>query len=162
MRKYRHFDEDFKRDVVARIDSGAITQAQASREHNLSPSLIDRWQKQIHEGTLRSRPSAREKQLERELEDHRFTISMSRKGNPYDNAFAESFMKTWKKEEVYLWEYESFTDVVERVPQFIESVYNRKRVHAGIGYLPPVEFEDLLQDKERKQEPGQVTLLLSD
>ena len=41
MRKYRHFDEDFKRDVVARIDSGAITQAQAAREHNLSPSLID-------------------------------------------------------------------------------------------------------------------------
>ncbi len=98
----------------------------------------------------------------KELEDHRFTISMSRKGNPYDNAFAESFMKTLKKEEVYLWEYESFTDVVERVPQFIESVYNRKRVHSGINYLPPVEFEDILQDEERKQELGQVTLILSD
>ncbi len=91
-----------------------------------------------------------------------FEISMSRKGNPYDNAFAESFMKTLKKEEVHLWEYESFTDVVERVPQFIESVYNRKRVHSGINYLPPVEFEDILQDEERKQEPGQVTLILSD
>ncbi len=98
----------------------------------------------------------------KELEDHRFTISMSRKGNPYDNAFAESFMKTLKKEEVYLWEYESFTDVVERVTQFIESVYNRKRVHSGINYLPPVEFEDILQDEERKQELGQVTLILSD
>lgn len=98
----------------------------------------------------------------KELEDHRFTISMSRKGNPYDNAFAESFMKTLKKEEVYLWQYESFTDVVERVPQFIESVYNRKRVHSGINYLPPVEFEDILQDEERKQELGQVTLILSD
>jgi len=98
----------------------------------------------------------------KELEDHRFIISMSRKGNPYDNAFAESFMKTLKKEEVYLWEYESFTDVVERVPQFIENVYNRKRVHSGINYLPPVEFEDILQDEERKQELGQVTLILSD
>jgi len=68
MKKYRHFEEDFKRDVVARIDSGAITQAQVAREHNLSPSLLDRWRKQIHEGTLRSRPSAREKQLERELD----------------------------------------------------------------------------------------------
>ena len=68
MKKYRHFEEEFKRDVVARIDSGAITQAQAAREHNLAPSLIDRWRKQVHEGTLRTRPSAREKRLERELD----------------------------------------------------------------------------------------------
>ncbi len=68
MKKYRHFDEEFKREVVARIDSGSMTKAQASREYNLSSSLIDRWQRQIHEGTMRPRPSAREKQLERELE----------------------------------------------------------------------------------------------
>jgi len=97
-----------------------------------------------------------------ELAEHGFEISMSAAGNPYDNAFAESFMKTLKKEEVYLWEYESFTDVVERIPQFIESVYNRKRVHSGIGYLPPEEFEAILQDKDRKQELGQVTLKLAD
>ncbi len=96
------------------------------------------------------------------LGDHRFKVSMSRPGNPYDNAFAESFMKTLKKEEVYLWEYESFTDVVERIPLFIETVYNRKRVHSGIHYLPPVEFEAILQDKGRKQELGQVTLKLVD
>jgi transposase InsO family protein len=47
---------------------------------------------------------------------------MSRKGNPYDNAFAESFMKTLKMEEVYLWEYENFNDVVERIPFFIEEI----------------------------------------
>lgn len=70
------------------------------------------------------------------LNEDQFKISMSRTGNPYDNAFAESFMKTLKKEEVYLWEYESFTDVVERIPLFIETVYNRKRVHSGIQYLP--------------------------
>lgn len=96
------------------------------------------------------------------LTERGFAISMSAAGNPYDNAFAESFMKTLKKEEVYLWEYESFTDVVERVPPFIESVYNRKRVHSGIGYLPPEEFEAILQDEDRKQELGQVTLKLVD
>lgn len=97
-----------------------------------------------------------------ELEAMKFRISMSSAGNPYDNAFAESFMKTLKHEEVYLWEYESFTDVVERIPQFIETVYNRKRVHSGIGYLPPDEFETILRDEDRKQELGQVTLKLAD
>ena len=94
----------------------------------------------------------------KQLKESKFKISMSRVGNPYDNAFAESFMKTLKKEEVYLWGYESFIDVVERVPQFIEKVYNRKRIHSGINYLPPVEFEDIL----RKQEPEQITLKLAD
>lgn len=71
MKKYRSFDEEFKRDLVAQIDSGAITKAQAAREHNLSSTLIDRWQRQIHDGSLRSRPSLREKQLERELETYK-------------------------------------------------------------------------------------------
>lgn len=84
------------------------------------------------------------------LNEHKFQISMSRSGNPYDNAFAESFMKTLKKEEVYLWEYETFNDVIERISYFIEEVYNKKRVHSGIGYLTPVEFEDLLKDKKNE------------
>jgi transposase InsO family protein len=74
-------------------------------------------------------------------------ISMSRRGNPYDNAFAESFMKTLKHEEVSLWEYESMADVVERIPYFIEEVYNRKRLHSSIGYLPPEEYEQLMITK---------------
>jgi putative transposase len=99
-------------------------------------------------------------QYVKELKEHEVAISMSTKGNPYDNAYAESFFKTLKNEEVYLWEYESFTDVVERIPEFIEEVYNRKRVHSGIQYLPPEEFEAILQDEQRKEFLGQVTLKL--
>ena len=68
-------------------------------------------------------------------------ISMSRKGNPYDNAFAESFMKTLKAEEAYLKEYKTFDEAYNNIKQFIEVVYNKKRLHSSIGYLPPVEFE---------------------
>jgi transposase-like protein len=63
MKKYRSFDEEFKRDIVARIDSGYLTKAQAAREHTLSSTLIDRWQSQIHDGSLRPRPSLREQLL---------------------------------------------------------------------------------------------------
>ena len=72
-----------------------------------------------------------------------FLISMSRKGNPYDNATAESFFKTLKVEEVYLWEYRTMEDVQIRLPFFIQEVYNRKRLHSSLGYRPPVEFEGL-------------------
>jgi len=95
------------------------------------------------------------------LNENKIQISMSRSGNPYDNAFAESFMKTLKNEEVYLWEYENFLDVVERIPFFIEEVYNRKRLHSGIGYLPPEEFEEMLRDKNRKKELVQTVLISS-
>ena len=70
-------------------------------------------------------------------------VSMSAKGSPYENAFIESFFKTLKAEEVYLWEYETYADVIDRIPYFIEDVYNSKRLHSSIGYLPPEEFEDI-------------------
>jgi putative transposase len=75
------------------------------------------------------------------LQQNGLEISMSAKGNPYDNAFMESFYKTLKYEEVHLCNYETYQDVVERLPFFIEEVYNRKRLHSSIGYVPPVEFE---------------------
>jgi len=75
------------------------------------------------------------------LEQNGLKISMSAKGNPYDNAFMESFYKTLKYEEVHLWNYETYQDVTERLPFFIEEVYNRKRLHSSIGYVPPIEFE---------------------
>ena len=78
------------------------------------------------------------------LQQKQIRISMSRRGNPYDNAQAESFMKTLKYEEVYLFDYENLTEARWRIGHFIEDVYNQKRLHSALGYVPPVEFEQLL------------------
>ncbi len=75
------------------------------------------------------------------LEQHSLLSSMSEAGNPYENAFAESFNKTLKCEEVYLNEYESFADAYSNIEEFIEVAYNKKRLHSSIGYVPPDEFE---------------------
>ena len=79
------------------------------------------------------------------LEQHRIIISMSRPGTPYDNAKAERFMRTLKYEEVYLNDYDSFAEVLSSIEHFIEAVYNHKRLHSALGYLPPAEFEASLQ-----------------
>jgi putative transposase len=76
------------------------------------------------------------------LKRHKATISMSRKGNPYDNAACESFMKTLKYEEVYRNEYRDFYEAHASIGEFLERVYNRKRLHSALGYLPPAEFEN--------------------
>jgi transposase InsO family protein len=75
------------------------------------------------------------------LEQAQAQVSMSATGNPYDNAKAESFFKTLKHEEVYLKEYQTFADAQAHLGQFIEAVYNQKRLHSSLGYLPPAEFE---------------------
>jgi transposase InsO family protein len=75
------------------------------------------------------------------LKSKNIVISMSRKGNPYDNAKAESFMKTLKSEEVSLNEYETFSDAKHNIEHFINLVYNNERLHSALGYQTPVEFE---------------------
>ena len=77
----------------------------------------------------------------RRLEGAGARISMSAKGNPYDNARAESFFRTLKREEVRLKRYETFEEARSNVGHFIEAVYNQKRLHSSLGYLTPVEFE---------------------
>jgi transposase InsO family protein len=84
------------------------------------------------------------------LENYGIKISMSRSGNPYDNAFMESFYKTLKNEEVYLNEYETIEDAYKNIKRFIDSVYNKKRLHSAIGYIPPEEFEINLFKKKKK------------
>ncbi len=77
------------------------------------------------------------------LAAHGIAISMSRKGNPYDNARAESFMKTLKYEEVHRVEYQNLAAARRGIGQFLERTYNRERLHSALGYRPPAEFDAL-------------------
>jgi putative transposase len=85
------------------------------------------------------------------LEENGITISMSRPGNPYDNAWAESFMKTLKVEEVDGQQYRDFQHAESSIGTFIEEVYNRQRLHSALDYLSPVEFETEIAAKMRNR-----------
>jgi len=86
------------------------------------------------------------------LKDHGIAISMSRKGNPWDNAACESFMKTLKNEEVNRTEYRNLADARTRIGRFLESIYNDKRMHSSLSYQSPSEFEcGLAPDLSKKE-----------
>lgn len=117
-----------------RIDTqlalGALEKALATRD--VKPGLIHHSDR----GVQYASTAYVERLLSRETR-----ISMSAVGNPYDNAKAESFFKTLKQEEVYLKHYQTFDEAQTNIGQFIEDVYNTKRLHSSSGYLPPIEFE---------------------
>ncbi len=85
---------------------------------------------------------------------------MSGKGNPYVNAFAESLIKTLKQEEVYLWQYEKYQELIERIPYFILDVYNKKMLHSTLGYRPPEEYENLLAGNASQESEKAKTLFV--
>jgi putative transposase len=94
------------------------------------------------------------------LKKYGFWISNSAKGNPYDNAWTERFMRTLKQEEVYLANYETYLDVIENLPSFIEEVYNEKRIHSCLNYLTPVEFEEMIRKDPSNPANRRFDLLL--
>ena len=92
------------------------------------------------------------------LRAHQIAISMSRKANPWDNAACESFMKTLKYEEVLRNEYRDLAEARTSIREFLEKIYNQKRLHSALGYLPPAEFERNLQINNQDAAARQLPL----
>ncbi len=120
--------------LSTRIDSnlalGALEEALATRD--VKPGLIHHSDRGVQYASYA---------YTERLQEIGMQISMSAKGNAYDNAKAESFFKTLKQEEVYLKQYQTFQEAHSNIGQFIDEVYNAKRLHSSLGYVPPVEFE---------------------
>jgi len=131
---------ELDRTLEARLPLAALRRALARR--TVSPGLVHHSDRGVqyasHEYTDL-------------LKRHGIQISMSRKGNPWDNAACESFLKTLKYEEVYRSEYRDLPEARASIRQFLEQVYNRKRLHSALGYLPPVEFEAHLAAKRKEE-----------
>ena len=91
------------------------------------------------------------------LKANQIRVSMSRRGNPWDNAACESFMKTLKYEEVYRNEYRDLVEARASIRVFLEKVYNQKRLHSALGYVPPAEFEVQLVAQTREAATRQLS-----
>ena len=120
--------------LEAKLAVAALDQALASRE--ITPGIVHHSDRGIQYCS---------REYTQRLVDHGFHISMSRKGNPYDNAQAESFMKTFKCEEVYLQNYRDKEHAQASIQNFLEEVYNTTRLHSRLNYNSPVKFEEALK-----------------
>lgn len=120
-----------------RLDASLTIAAlqQALQQRTLAPGLVHHSDRGVQYAAQRYTDL---------LKAYGIQISMSRRGNPYDNAFAESFIKTLKYEEVHLNDYETFADAHASIERFLQDVYNHKRLHSALGYRPPAEFEQSL------------------
>ena len=92
------------------------------------------------------------------LTDNGIEISMSRKGNPWDNAACESFLKTLKYEEVHRNEYRNLVEARSEIREFLEKIYNQKRLHSALGYMPPAEFESRLTTQQQEAASRQLAI----
>ena len=116
--------------LKAQLPLSALEQAVANRKP--PPGVVHHSDQGVQYGS---------REYMQKLRDHRMLPSMSRPGNPYDNATCESFLKTIKREEIYASEYRDFEDLRQKVEEFIDRYYNRSRLHSALGYCSPEEFE---------------------
>jgi transposase InsO family protein len=126
------------RTLAARLPKAALEMAIAARQPG--PGLVH------HSDRGFQYASAEYMQV---LQRHQIIPSMSRPGNPYDNATCESFMKTLKQEEIYVQQYRDLEHLRSNVEIFIEQYYNQERLHSALNYLPPAEFEQALPVAEK-------------
>jgi transposase InsO family protein len=125
------------------LEAGLVLEAlrMALRKRDLRPGLVHHSDRGVQYAC---------KDYTDELKEHGIDISMSRRGNVFDNAMAESFIKTLKYEEVYRTEYRDLAEAKASMKEFLEKIYNRKRLHSALGYRPPREFEQSLLHSSRR------------
>jgi putative transposase len=134
------------RGLKAQLPLSALEQAIADRKP--PPGVVHHSDQGVQYGS---------REYMQKLRDHRMLPSMSRPGNPYDNATCESFLKTIKREEIYASEYRDFEDLCQKVEEFIDRYYNRSRLHSALGYCSPEEFENRRKTKSGAPLAGVIT-----